>query len=166
MNLTDITQRISELPLATEIATGASWAWLFPTIETLHVVAIATVFGSILYVDLRLLGFVERNVSMSKCAAELLPLTWSGFALAGVTGLLMFIARAPDYASNLQFRLKMLLILLAGLNMAVFQFLAYRRVHEWDAQLPPPTAARIAGLVSLSCWTGVIFLGRWIGFTM
>lgn len=165
MNLTDIMLQIADLPLAVAIATGSSWAWLFPTIETLHVIAITTVFGTILFVDLRLLGFAERNVGISKYSAELLPFTWSAFALAVITGLLLFIARAPDYAFNLQFRLKMLVILLAGLNMAVFQFGAYRRVHEWDTQLPPPVAARIAGLVSIGCWTSVIFLGRWIGFT-
>lgn len=166
MDLATWADQISSLPLATAIRTGLSWRWLFPTVETAHVLSIATVFGSILLVDLRLLGLRDRGTRLSALSAELLPFTWIAFALAVVTGGLLFIANAPDYVFNLQFRLKMLLIVLAGVNMAVFQFGAYRRVADWDEQLPPPAAARAAGLVSLLCWTAVIFLGRWIGFVV
>jgi hypothetical protein len=54
---------------------------------------------------------------------------------------------------------------LAGVNMAAFHFGAYRRVHEWDEIHPPPRAARLAGTLSIALWIGVIFFGRWIGFT-
>lgn len=166
MDLAAWADQISSLPLATAIRTGLSWRWLFPTVESAHVLAIATVFGSILLVDLRLLGLRDTGTRLSKLADELLPITWIAFALAVVTGSLLFIANAPDYVFNIQFRLKMLAILLAGVNMAVFQFGVYRRVAEWDDQSPPPAAARAAGLISLLCWTAVIFLGRWIGFVV
>lgn len=165
MNLADIAEQIADLPLATAISTGSVWQWTFPAIETVHVVAITTVFGSIFLVDLRLLGVSERSLKVSKYSAELLPLTWTAFGLAVVSGSLLFMSKAPDYVANLQFRLKIAFIVLAGLNMAFFQWGIYRRVEEWDVRWPPPAAARIAGLVSLLCWTTVIFLGRWIGFT-
>jgi hypothetical protein len=166
LNLADIAEQIADLPLATAIRTGSVWQWSFPAIETVHVVAITTVFGSIFLVDLRLLGVSERSAKVSKYSAELLPLTWTAFALAAVSGSLLFMSKAPDYFVNLQFRLKMAFIALAGINMAFFQWGIYRRVEDWDVRLPPPAAARIAGLVSLLCWTTVIFLGRWVGFTM
>ncbi|MBL8265110.1 DUF6644 family protein [Steroidobacter sp.] len=164
MDLALLAEQIAELPLSTAIRTGMSWRWLFPTIESLHVVAIGTVFGSIFLLDLRLLGIGARDAKASKYSAQMLPLTWTAFALSIVTGVLLFIANAPSYVFNLQFRLKLLLILLAGVNMAVFQWGVYRRVSEWDERLPPPNAARIAAFVSITCWTGTVFLGRWIGF--
>lgn len=164
MDLAGIAEQIADLPLSTAIRSGMSWRWLFPTIESAHVVAIATVFGSIFLLDLRLLGVGARSARTTKYSAELLPLTWAAFALSIVTGVLLFIANAPSYVFNLQFRLKILLIVLAGVNMAVFHWGVYRRVDEWDERLPPPNAARIAGLVSICCWTSIVFLGRWIGF--
>ena len=164
MDLVDIAEQLANLPLATAIRTGASWRWLFPTVEATHVVAISTFFGSILLLDLRLLGLSESGSQVSKYSAELLPLTWGAFAAAVVTGSLLFTANAPDYVFLLQFRMKMVFIALAGLNMAIFHWGPYRRVHDWDAQMPPPSAARIAGLASILCWTTVIVFGRWIGF--
>lgn len=165
MDVTELAERISELPLASAIRTGSPWQWTFPTLETVHVIAIATVFGSIVLVDVRLLGLGQLGRRVSRCSAELLPLTWTAFTLAAVTGSLLFISHAPDYVVNRQFLLKMGIILLAGLNMLVFQRGIYRRVDQWDTQVPPPAAARIAGVVSLVCWTAAVFLGRWIGFT-
>jgi hypothetical protein len=164
VDLEALAEQIADLPLSTAIRTGMSWRWLFPTLEATHVVAIAIVFGSIFLLDLRLLGLGERGIRASKYSAELLPFTWTAFVLAVVTGTLLFMANAPDYVFNLQFRLKLLFIALAGINMAVFHWGIYRRVHDWDARLPPPAAARIAGLLSILCWTTVLVLGRWIGF--
>lgn len=166
VDFADIAERISDLPLSTAIRTGSNWQWWFPAIETMHVVAVTTVFGSIALIDLRLLGLSDRGVKFSKLSSEILPITWTAFALAVATGSLLFMSKAPDYFVNLQFRLKMAFILLAGVNMALFQWGIFRKVEGWDVRVPPPNAARVAGLVSISCWTTVIFLGRWIGFTM
>ena len=123
------------------------------------------VFGSILMVDLRLLGVAERSRTVSKLAAELLPYTWTAFACAAATGTLMFISKATIYIHNLDFQLKFLCMLLAGANMFAFHFGAYRSVQDWDSQLPTPASAKASGAISLLLWTGVIFFGRWIGFT-
>src|SRR5579859_2064499 len=139
---------------------------VFPAIESLHVIAIALVFGTIMIVDLRLIGFASHRRSANKLIAELLPVTWSAFALAAATGSLLFISNAPAYANNTQFRLKLLVMLAAGINMAIFHATAYRRITDWDDALQPPTAARIAGVTSLMLWIAVINIGRWVGFTL
>jgi hypothetical protein len=83
-----------------------------------------------------------------------------------VTGSLLFSQTASKYYLNTMFRTKMLLLLLAGLNMAVYHLCTARTVSRWDRALPPPAAVRVAGLTSLALWTGVIVVGRWIGFTL
>ncbi|MEA1674595.1 DUF6644 family protein [Nitrospirillum sp. BR 11163] len=138
---------------------------IFPIIESLHVVAITLVFGTIMIVDLRLLGFASHRRSANKLIAELLPFTWGAFILAVVTGSLLFTANAPAYANNTQFQLKMLVMLAAGVNMVIFHMTAHRRIAVWDS-VPPPTAARLAGVTSLILWVAVIYVGRWIGFTL
>jgi hypothetical protein len=153
----------SALGMAIRGETG--WEYLFPNLETLHVISLTVVFGSILMVDLRLLGITERSRTVTKLAAEVLPYTWIAFACAAATGSFMFISKASTYIHNLDFQLKFLCMFLAGINMFVFHFGAYRHVQDWDAQLPTPVAAKVSGAISLLLWTGVIFFGRWIGFT-
>jgi hypothetical protein len=139
--------------------------WLFPIIETCHVLALATVFGTIVMVDFRLLGISSRASPVSRLSAEVLPWTWLAFMVAAVTGALMFLSKAETYWGNLQFRLKFLCMLLAGINMLLFQFGIWRSVSHWETTLPAPAPARVAGALSLLFWCGVIFFGRWIGFT-
>jgi hypothetical protein len=139
--------------------------WLFPIVETLHVISLAMVFGSIVMVDLRLLGTTSRDSAVSRLSGEVLPYTWGAFICATITGTLLFISKAHVYFYNLQFQLKFLCMFLAGVNMVIFHFGAYRHVLEWDEKQPPPGAARLAGALSIALWLGVIFFGRWIGFT-
>jgi hypothetical protein len=151
----------------TELATFVREAdWGFPLAECLHVLSIATVFGSILMMDLRLLGLASRDSAVTKLSKEVLPYTWIAFACAVITGTIMFIGRADVYWHNPQFELKFLFMALAAANMLAFHFGAFRRVAQWDDALPPPPAARLAGTLSISLWIIVVFFGRWIGFTM
>lgn len=143
-----------------------SSTWAFPVFEAVHVLAVAIVFGSIAIVDLRLLGWAWMRRPFSDVAGELLRWTWVGFGLAVVTGLLMFLQRASDYAGNFHFQMKMLFLVLAGVNMLIFELLTVRTVKIWDRELSIPAAARIAGLLSLAFWIAVIFFGRWIGFSI
>jgi hypothetical protein len=138
--------------------------WLFPIIETLHVMALTIVVGSIAMMDLRLLGIASRNSAVSRLSNEVLPWTWTAWAVAAVFGTLMFMAKAGTYAGNLQFRLKFVCMGLAGLNMLIFHFGAYRQVVRWD-EGEPPMSAKTAGALSLLLWIGVVFFGRWVGFT-
>lgn len=136
-----------------------------PIVEAMHVLAATTVFGTILIVDLRLLGFPDTRRSFTRISDELLRLTWAAFFVAVITGLLMFAANANTYFGNTAFRLKMLALLGAGLNMLIFQRITARTVGAWDQGASAPLAGRLAGAASILIWVIVIFLARWIGFT-
>ena len=138
--------------------------WLFPTIETVHVFALVLVVGSIMTVDLRLLGFTNKERSFSEVAGEMLPWTWVAFTVAAIAGLLMFSSKALIYYGNIPFRLKMCCLLLAGINMALFHWLGTRHLETWDGKRPP-NSARFAGGASLLLWATIVAAGRWIGFT-
>jgi hypothetical protein len=138
--------------------------WLFPTIETLHLFGIVLLVGSTSALDLRLLGLSLRNQSVSTVAARLLPWAWVGFAVQITTGILLFSSEAVKCYTNLAFRMKMLMILLAGVNAMVFHWTAYRSVKKWDDAATTPIAAKFAGSFSILLWFGIVAAGRWIAF--
>lgn len=135
-----------------------------PWVNAIHVLCVTLVFGTILVVDLRLLGLFDRRRPVTVVSREMLSLTWVAFAGAVISGALYFAANATTYWFNMPFRFKMLAILLAGVNMAIFQFVTFRSVAKWDRQVPP-RAARLAGALSILLWTTALVLGRVIGFT-
>jgi len=139
---------------------------LFPLIESVHVLAICLVVGSILAVDLRLLGLASTRRSVSRVVRGILPLTWCAFVVAVGSGGLLFISNATKYLGNGFFVAKMMLICAAGLNMAIFHGISARDLPRWENQIRPPLAARLAGGASILLWTAVVACGRWIGFTM
>lgn len=141
-------------------------ATLFPWIEFAHVVAITSVFGLILVVDLRLLGLAGGNYPVTSLSRSLVPVTWVAFVLAVITGSLLFISNPVNYFGNSFFRAKMILILVAGINMLIFHFWTMRDVASWDSDPKPPLSVRAAGLISIGLWVTIIACGRWIGFTM
>lgn len=146
----------------TSLAVAVAEDW-FPAVESLHVIAMAIVAGTIFIVDTRLVGLTSTKLPFTYVSHRLLPWTWAAFACAAVTGTLMFIGNAVNYYQNTPFRVKMVLLVLAGLNMLVFQLMTFRGVATWDSGTPP-SAARAAGLISLALWCSVIGFGRWIGF--
>jgi hypothetical protein len=150
---------LENLAIAQEIG-GTIW---YPIVETLHVLAAVFVFGSLLMLDLRLLGVTARSQPVERMSRELLLWTWLAFALALMTGIGLFITRASAFVDNRAMQFKVLALLLAAVNMIVFQFGAHRRVAQWDLAVPPPASARFAGAASLFCWAGVMLAGRWIG---
>ena len=133
-------------------------------VEATHVLAAVMVFGTVLIVDLRLLGLRDSPRAFTRVSRETLPLTWLAFGISVITGSLMFTTSAQNYFGNPAFQLKALALLGAGLNVALFQLFTARGVAAWDFD-KPPRAARIAGLVSILLWAAVVLLGRWIGFT-
>lgn len=160
MDFKSFLEALQATPWAVKIAESDL---LFPTLETIHVLALALVVGSISIVDLRLLGrFTHRGVK--ELSNEVLPWTWIAFIGAVISGALMFISAAVKYAYMPQFQFKLLLIALAGINMLAFHFLTYRSVDEWDRASTTPLPARVAATLSLGFWVGVVTLGRWIGF--
>jgi hypothetical protein len=149
--------------LATEIRENEV---LFPWVESLHVLAITLVVGSISIIDLRLIGLASLDRPVGRLTRDVLPCTWVAFAFAALTGGLLFAAKATGYAGNFFFKGKLVLLTLAGLNMVVFHVFAGRDIERWSARTYPPAAARIAGGLSLLLWIAVVAFGRWIGFTL
>ncbi len=144
----------------------ASSEWGFPLIETAHVIALVIVFGSIAFMDLRLLGLVSRNSTVTAVSRETLPFTWMAFVGAVITGSLLFVSKASYYMVNPYFLTKMGLILLAGINMAIFHYFFWPSVANWDSGKAIPMSAKVAGGLSLLLWTVILFCGRVIGFTL
>lgn len=161
MDIQPLLQMLQDTPVATFIRESGT---AFPALESMHVIGIAVVYGTIAVVDLRLLGVASHRRSALQLIQDLLPYTWVAFVVCVITGLLMFAANGTTYVQNTAFLCKMGVLILAGLNMAVFHLGIFRQIAEWDTRLPPPTRARIAGLGSLAIWAAVVFLGRWIAF--
>jgi hypothetical protein len=139
--------------------------YYFPFLEAIHVMALAVVFGTIVVVDLRALGIASRERPFTRLSNELLRLTWGAFAVSAATGALMFITNARVYAHNTSFRVKMVLLALAGLNMAAFHLTAGSSVASWDRSASAPRAGRITAAASICLWIAIIVAGRVIGFT-
>jgi hypothetical protein len=137
----------------------------FPMLESIHVIGLAIVFGTILIIDLRLLGAASANRPFQRMAPEILKWTWVGFAITLITGALMFTTNATVYYHNTYFRIKMLLLLLAGVNMGIFELTTGKQVEKWGEQQATPFAARTAAKFSLVLWVSIIVFGRLIGFT-
>jgi hypothetical protein len=144
----------------------AQSTWAFPTAETVHVIALTLTIGTVLVVDLRLIGLASRRQPFTHLQREVLPWTWAAFVLAVVSGGLMFISQASAYAANTAFRLKVALLLLAGLNMLVFELGIARGAAAWDRGARVPWPATCAGAASIALWVAIVFFGRRIGFTM
>lgn len=157
MALQNFADWLATTPLA-EAMTDSTW--LFGTVEAVHVIALTTVLGSIGLVDLHLLGLIERGRPTEPFIRSLLPLTWTGFIVAAITGSTLIFANPQGYFSNTFFLGKMVLLAVAGLNVVVFHRLVQPRVQ--GSTLAP----RLSGGISLVLWLTIASFGRWIGFTI
>ena len=153
---------IENTPVATAIRQST---WLFPAIETVHVLATVLVVGSVAMLDLRLLNIAWRQSSIREIHQDVLPWAWTSFGVAAIAGSLLFSSSATKYYHNVPFRIKMILLVLVGINAACFELGTYRRVATADRETNIPVAAKIAGAVGLLLWIAVVACGRWIGFT-
>ena len=156
----ELASEVEQLPFAVSIAEAD---WLFPILEIAHVFAICLVVGSIAMVDLRLLGVGAIRRRASELIAQMLPWTWSAFAVALISGALMFASKATSYLENPFFQLKLAGLALAGINMLAFHLGSARRMAQWNTGVTP-VSAKWAGACSLSLWVTIVALGRWIGF--
>jgi hypothetical protein len=139
--------------------------FIFPLLESAHVIGLALVFGTIAVVDLRLLGLASTERSVVRMASDTLKWTWAAFALTALTGSLMFTTNAVVYFHNAYFRTKIALLVLAGINALVFERTARRTIDQWDRAASPPPVVKAIATLSLVIWIAVIFAGRIIGFT-
>src|SRR5438128_1823653 len=138
--------------------------YAYSIIESIHVWTMAVFFGSVVMFDLRLMGWTLRGVPVSEVIRRLQPLTIAAFVIMVITGTLLFFAIPLRSYQNLFFRGKMLLLLIAGLNVWLFHSRIYPKVVTGEADAMPPKAARTAGAVSLTLWICIIFSGRMIAY--
>jgi cyanate permease len=137
--------------------------YAYPIIESVHVWTMAVFFGLAVMFDLRLLGWTFRNVPVSEFNRRVLPWTIGAFVIMVITGTLLFFAIPVRSYQNIFFRLKMVLLVLAGLNAWFFHACVYPRVITGPND-SVTKGARIAGALSLSLWISVIFSGRMIAY--
>jgi hypothetical protein len=138
--------------------------YVYPLVESTHVLTLGLFVGLAVILDLRLLGLVFRRVPASEVTARLLPWTKVGFVVMAVTGVLLFYAIPVRTYQSIFFRVKIAMLLLAGLNIWLFHSRAERRVAEWDLAPVTPLAARVAAMVSLVLWAGIVVAGRMIAY--
>jgi hypothetical protein len=137
--------------------------WLFPLIESFHIIGLALLVGAVARLDVRLLG-VDSSSSVSNVAKTIMPWVKGGFLLAVITGSLLFSSEAVGLYVNRAFRLKMLMLLLLGVNTAVYELLTRRNIDRWDIGCATPISAKLTGVISLTLWLGVVVAGRWIAY--
>jgi hypothetical protein len=138
-------------------------AWMYPWLEIVHITGIALLVGPAFMFDLSLLGF-SKKLSVSSLAQYLLPWSRRGLLLIVPSGLLLFITNAVTLAYNSVFWIKMLLLVVAGLNAFVFHSVTFRSVLAVDETSVPPAAAQVSAGISIIVWISIIACGRLLAY--
>lgn len=137
---------------------------MYPLVESVHVLTLCLFVGMAAMLDLRLLGLSFRKVPVSQVAARFLPWTFAGFVVMVISGALLFYAIPVRSYQSIFFRVKVIMLILAGLNAWVFHAGIYRGVADWDLDPVTPKRARVAGAASLLLWAAIIVVGRLIAY--
>ena len=140
--------------------------WGFPILVAIHIVTLVFSVGIVVWLDLRLLGVSMTGVPVSRVYRRLMPLAFVGFAIMVVTGVTLLTGFATSAYKNPYFRVKLIALLVAGVNALVYHTNVERRISLWDRSPVPPGAARMAGLISILAWTTVILAGRMMSYTL
>jgi hypothetical protein len=161
MSLLPIFQWIQDSAVGTSIRESLL---VFPIVETAHVVGLSMSAGLILITDLRLTGSLLTFEPASGVMRQLRRWMLGGFAVMFSSGALLFWAEAAKCYKSPAFRFKMIFLLLAGLNALLFETTLGKSIGAWGGSIVPPRRARLAGWMSLICWSGVIVFGRWTAY--
>jgi uncharacterized membrane protein len=138
--------------------------WQFPVIESVHSLALAVMLWPAAILDLRLLGLIMRRRPVSSVAMQFLPWVWIGFTCMVLSGAILFAAEAVKCYNSPFFRIKVVLIGIAGLNALVFHKTVFGSVADWDEADRAPFRARFAGACSLMVWVAVVAMGRALAY--
>lgn len=137
--------------------------WAYPILETIHIIGLALIFGSVLAFDLRVLG-LNRGLPLDLLARHLLPWVWLGFAANILTGALMFVSDAAEFQANPAFQAKLVLLMLAGANAAFFHRRVCALYHAQPIMVPLPVHAKVSAALSIVLWIAVITAGRMMAY--
>jgi len=167
----DLLQWLQDVPGAVDGDPSTSWSQtlagslhLWALIEGTHVLSLMLFAGTILMVDLRMLGLAFKDVPYSTLNNKILPYTIAGFALVMLTGLALFYSNPVHYYHSVWFRAKVIFIILAAANIFWFHFRVQKSQAEWDARPKPPAPVKLAAAASLASWILVIVFGRLTAF--
>jgi len=138
--------------------------YVWPLMESAHVLTLGLFVGTAIVTDLRLLGWTMQQIPVSAVTSRLLPWTRLGFAGMAITGILLVFGNPLRYYHNLFFRVKVILLIVAAINVFVFHRGIHRRVAEWDLDPDLPRQAWLAGAVSLGVWSLIVVAGRMIAY--
>ena len=138
--------------------------YMYPLVESAHVLTLCLFLGMAIMFDLRLLGLTLVRVPMSEIRRRLGPWMVAGFVVMVITGVMLFYAIPVRSYQSIFFRVKVVALVLAGLNAFVFHATIDRRLAEWDRDPVPPPAARRAGARSLLLWAVIVVAGRMIAY--
>jgi hypothetical protein len=150
---------------------GTSWSLYlreselaFPLTEAIHLIGLGISVGTIMWVDLRLLGLTMRRERATDVIGRLEPWAFCGFIVMFISGIVLFLGKPENYYTTTAFRIKMMMLPLAGLNVLFFHKRVYPRVAEWDEGAVVPWQGRLVGFVSMTLWLAIIIAGRWTAY--
>jgi hypothetical protein len=140
--------------------------WAEPIIETIHVLTLGVFLGFVILLDLRLLDLVLRRTPVSTIFRQLNPWLFGAFGVMLVTGVSLFAGDPVLFYGTIFFKLKMLMLLAAALNVVVFSLTTGRTMMQWDMLPATPRGAKVTGLLSLVLWIAVVACGRGIAYVL
>jgi hypothetical protein len=140
--------------------------WAEPIIETIHVLTLTVFLGFIILLDLRLLDLIMLRTRVSTVFQQLKPWLFGSFGIMLITGISLFAGDPVLFYGTIFFKLKMLMLLAAALNVIVFNLTLGRTLMQWDARARTPRAVKISGLLSLVLWVAVVACGRGIAYVL
>ena len=161
MSILGVCEWLQSLPWASGIKESS---WQFPVVESVHSLALSVIFWPAAILDLRLLGLVMRGRRVSAIAAQFLPWVWTGFVAMVLSGVILFAAEAVKCYNSPFFRVKVVLLVVAGFNALIFHYTIFRDVDVWDQSPATPWRAKMAGGCSLAVWIGVVAMGRALAY--
>jgi hypothetical protein len=138
------------------------YRFAYATIESAHYVGLSLLVGGIMLIDLRVLGFA-RALPL-KSMIGLLPIVWAGFIINILSGSLLFIYGATNFGVNRAFWLKMIFMVIAGLNALAFDLSVKRKAYDWVAADSPPPLVKTFATLSFALWLCVVTTGRWMAY--
>jgi uncharacterized membrane protein len=140
--------------------------WTEPIVETIHVLSLTLFFGFAVLLDSWLLGITMKRRRISEVLAQLNPWLIAGFIVISLSGILLFMGDPVSFYQTTFFKVKIILIVLAGLNVLVFNTTIGNRMESWDLASPTPGKAKAAAILSLCFWIAIIAAGRAIAYVL
>jgi hypothetical protein len=161
MSIIEMCQWLQDTSIGTSIREST---WVFPILEGTHLLMIALSVGTLLVVDLRLAGLLFTREPISRVTKAVMPASLVGFVIMFATGILLFWCQAVKAYSSIYFKLKILFLVMAGINALVFELTLRNKLGPYDSDPIPPFRARLAGITGLILWAGVICAGRTMAY--